>query len=92
VVYGRGANTVVGSMSYDDWTVPQLKEECARRTLKTTGPKEHLADRLEAYDQCARDVVQQRQSVVDGEGAFSPGSPMDESDDVPTTRRMLLSP
>jgi hypothetical protein len=69
-----------GPMSYDGWTVSQLKEECARRTLKTVGPKEQLVDRLEAYDQCARDVVQQRTEVID-EGALPPGSLMDESDD-----------
>jgi len=37
-------------MTWNDYTVPQLKEELTVRGLKTTGNKAELVARLEKYD------------------------------------------
>jgi hypothetical protein len=39
-----------GSMSYGGWTLTQLKDECARRALQTSGAKDCLVEQLQVYD------------------------------------------
>jgi hypothetical protein len=53
---------------YEEWTEQQLKEECARRALKTTGSKDVLVARLEATDELPA-LSRKRKAVSEEEQA-----------------------
>jgi hypothetical protein len=49
---GEHARTPTQSQSrYDEWNEPTLREECASRGLRTSGPKPLLVERLETSDE-----------------------------------------
>src|SRR3990167_2606897 len=46
--------TVMSTIPYDDWKKEELKSECKKRGLKTTGTKDSLVASLEAFDAAER--------------------------------------
>src|SRR3990167_2913067 len=59
--YQRGfiVITIMSTISYNDWSEEELKSECEKRGLKTTGTKDSLVDRLETFDAAKQQMAEE---------------------------------
>ena len=55
----KGFIIITMSMSYNDWSEEELRNECKKRGLKTTGTKDALVDRLETSDVTKRQMSEE---------------------------------